>query len=126
MKTISSETSVLGLTPFKILETKRDMDYLKHPVSPCSVPAGTQVMVYWSEKNPSRVYFDFGGHLRSTRAASMKDTFYGKFKKMPTMRTLQKWEWEGGYCETVTGFRTEPDGHGPDGSPSWMLIAGII
>lgn len=125
MRTVASETARLGLKPYKILELQRDLNYLKHEV-PCSVPAGTQVMVYWSEKNPSRVYFDFGGHLRATRVSNMKDTFYGKFKKMPTIRTLQNWEMRGGYCETVTGHRTEPDGYGPDGSPSWMLVAGVI
>lgn len=126
MKTIASETTGLGLTLFKTLETKRELSYSKHPVSPIVVPVGVKVDVYWSEKNPSRVYFEYGGHIRATRTAKMKDTFYGKFSKMPSPRTLEKWEWEGGYCLTVTGHKTEPDGFGPDGSPSWMLVAGII
>jgi hypothetical protein len=27
---------------------------------------------------------------------------------------------------TPTGYDVEPDGHGPDGSPSWFLIMGLI
>jgi len=125
MRTIASETEKLGLKFFRQLETKRELSYEKHEV-PVTIPVGTLVNVYWSEKNPSRIYFDFGGHLRATRTANMNKTFFGKFKKMPTVRTLEKWEWQGGYCETVTGHRTEPDGHGPDGSPSWMLVLGVI
>jgi hypothetical protein len=125
MRTIASETDRLGLKLFKTLELKRELNYSKHEV-PCQIPTGTQVVVYWSEKIPSRIYFDFGGHLRATRTANMKNTFYGKFKKMPTITTLQKWDMQGGYCETVTGHRTETDGYGPDGSPSWMLVLGVI
>lgn len=43
----------------------------------------------------------------------------------PSEKTLMKWESEG-YCKTVTGYKTEPDGYGPDGSPSWMLALGLI
>ena len=125
IRTIESETVSLGLTPFKTIQLKRELSYSKHEV-PCVVPMGVEVLVYWSEKVPSRVYFEFQGALRATRVANMSKTFFGKFKKMPTERTLEKWDNRGGYCETVTGFRTEPDGYGPDGSPSWMLVLGVI
>jgi hypothetical protein len=29
-------------------------------------------------------------------------------------------------AETVTGYQVEPDGHGPDGSPSWLLALGLM
>lgn len=45
--------------------------------------------------------------------------------KAPSMATLEKWN-QDGICKTPTGHRVEPDGHGPDGSPSWMLVFGII
>jgi hypothetical protein len=47
------------------------------------------------------------------------------FNKPPTVGTLEKWSWN---CvsKTPTGYTTEPDGVGPDGSPSWMRILGYI
>lgn len=48
------------------------------------------------------------------------------FPKPPSIRQLQKWDsWASG--PTVTGVRNvEMDGHGPDGSPSWMLAMELI
>lgn len=45
--------------------------------------------------------------------------------KSPTMNTLEKWS-EDGIAKSVLGARVEPDGHGPDGEPSWMLALGMI
>lgn len=47
------------------------------------------------------------------------------FFKAPTVATLQRWS-DGGFAKTVTGKKTEPDGYGTDGSPSWMLVLGMI
>jgi hypothetical protein len=126
MKTIASEMGNLGLVKFNTIETKRDLLYSKHPVSPCTVPVGTKMELYWSEKNPSRVYFDYAGHIRAVKVRNMHDSFFGKFTKMPTLNTLSKWEYEGGFCKTVLGEKVEPDGFGPSGAPSWMLVAGVI
>lgn len=46
-------------------------------------------------------------------------------KSIPSLRTLQEWE-DDGRCETPTGHVVEPDGHGPDGVPSWLLALGMI
>jgi hypothetical protein len=127
MRTIASETERLGLTLFKTLELKRELSYKNHSVSPCVVPAGVKVDIYFSKNTPSRVWFDYAGHIRATRTINAKDTFHGgNFTKRPSIRTLKRWSWDGGCCKTVTGFRTEPDGYGPDGSPSWMLVMGVI
>lgn len=45
--------------------------------------------------------------------------------KAPSMTTLGKWSMDS-VCKTPTGKRVEPDGHGPDGSPSWLLVFGLI
>lgn len=29
-------------------------------------------------------------------------------------------------CPSITGYDVEPDGHDPDGAPSWLLILGFI
>jgi hypothetical protein len=43
----------------------------------------------------------------------------------PSFNTIEKWGMDG-ICKTPTGKRVEPDGHGPDGSPSWLLALGLI
>jgi len=48
-----------------------------------------------------------------------------KFTKEPSIKTMENWM-STGIAKTVTGHRTEPDGHGPDGSPSWLLAMGLI
>lgn len=45
--------------------------------------------------------------------------------KAPSMSTLERWNMDG-VCKTPTGYRVEPDGHGPDGSPAWLLALGFI
>lgn len=45
--------------------------------------------------------------------------------KKPSMATLERWN-EAGTCKTITGHVVEPDGHGPDGSPSWLLALGMV
>ena len=43
----------------------------------------------------------------------------------PSEKTLEKWVNEG-WARTITGHKTEPDGYGPDGSPSWLIALGMI
>jgi hypothetical protein len=43
----------------------------------------------------------------------------------PDLETLMEWEAEGG-CEAVDGCWVEPDGVCPHGSPSWLLVLGLI
>ncbi|ACB97277.1 hypothetical protein [Beijerinckia indica] len=46
-------------------------------------------------------------------------------QELPSMEQLEEWLSDG-QCETPTGHEVEPDGHGPDGSPSWLLALGLI
>lgn len=45
--------------------------------------------------------------------------------KAPSIERMQKWD-DDGICNTVFGERTEPDGYGPNGEPSWLLAMGMI
>ena len=51
--------------------------------------------------------------------------YFSKFINPPSVGTMEKWVSDG-IAKTVTGHRTEPDGFGPDGSPSWLLVIGVI
>jgi hypothetical protein len=52
--------------------------------------------------------------------------YYFQGFRRPSIRTIQKWEWDESMCKTPVGTKVEPDGVDPDGWPSWMLILGII
>lgn len=45
--------------------------------------------------------------------------------KAPSMAMMDHWSMDS-VCKTPTGKRVEPDGYGPDGSPSWLLVYGLI
>jgi len=60
-----------------------------------------------------------------TADLTLKTTRMALFFKAPTMKTLEKWSFDG-VAKSVTGKRCEPDGHGNDGSPSWLLALGMI
>jgi len=45
--------------------------------------------------------------------------------KPPSTGKLTRMVYDG-IASTVTGKRVEPDGHGTDGSPSWLLVMGLI
>lgn len=47
------------------------------------------------------------------------------YPKAPSLATLQKWA-DDLVSMTPTGVRVEPDGYGPDGSPSWLLVMGWL
>jgi len=54
-----------------------------------------------------------------------KTRHFTTFFKEPTLEEMEEWV-NDGIAETVNGDRTEPDGYGPDGAPSWLLALGII
>jgi len=120
MKTLADIQS----TGTKTVTTKRQMTWSKNPETACVIPEGTTVTVHFSNSNPSRLYFEYNGSLRASRLVSASQYFTG-FNKAPTMNTLGKWDMDG-VAKTPTGHRVEPDGWGPDGSPSWLLVIGLI
>lgn len=83
------------------------------------IPAMTplQITIGQSEFGPC-VCFTYNGKDYKTRKWSV-------FFKMPSVRTMQKWS-ETGIARSPTGHKVEPDGTGPDGVPSWLLILGMI
>jgi len=47
------------------------------------------------------------------------------FGKPPGMAKLERMASDG-VATTPTGKRVEPDGYGPDGSPSWLMALGFV
>ena len=89
------------------------------------IPSGSKVHVWFSPKvRPDRMFVQYGEFtgIAHTKLASQWLT---GFNKAPSMRTLMKNEFNS-VAKSVTGKRVEPDGYGPDGSPSWLLVLGLI
>ena len=101
--------------------TKKDLTFKSG-----TIPAGTALTVYFDSERNSRVYFD-PKDTPERRALRLENAhkYLTGFSKPPGMGTLEKYS-NDGVCTTPTGHRTEPDGYGPDGSPSWLLVLGMI
>lgn len=87
------------------------------------IPAGT-VFSLTVEKHPESGNVG----LRCVNADLNLNIWTRKFSvffKAPSIATLEKWS-NDGICKTPTGHKVEPDGHGPDGVPSWLLLMGMI
>lgn len=90
-----------------------------------SIPAGTRVHVDFSPKlHSSNIFITIGDEVKISQVVNAHNWLRG-FRKCPSINTLQKQD-SNGIVSTVTGKRVEPDGFSYDGSPSWMLVIGII
>jgi len=118
----------IKLSPSMKVTTKVDLNWnVKMPVDgkpPVTIKAGTQIEVHFSETIPTRLFIKHDDRLLRIRLADAHTKVTG-INKMPGLKTLEKYSFDS-VAKTVTGHRTEPDGYGPDGSPSWLLVFGII
>jgi hypothetical protein len=63
-----------------------------------------------------------GDHGRKPRADGIHHT---ATEGEPTMAQLEAWVLDS-ICDATDGCRVEPDGHCPDGHPSWLLVYGLV
>ena len=45
--------------------------------------------------------------------------------EVPDIEVIEEWVYDS-VCESLTGHIVEHDGYAPDGSPSWLLVLGLI
>ena len=89
-----------------------------------TIPAGVKVHLWFSPKtHPDRVFVQHGSEVKVSRLETANKRFTG-INKRPSQRTLEKYS--DCISKSVTGCKVEPDGYGPDGSPSWLLVLGLI
>jgi hypothetical protein len=90
-----------------------------------TIPEGSRVHVYFMPKTyPNKILVQYGDVVKISRTQLANEWLKG-FTKKPSIRTLEKRSWDG-ISKSVTGKKVEADGYGPDGSPSWELVMGII
>jgi len=114
----------LKFFPSFTVTTKRELRFGVTEPKP-TFPAGSRIQVAFAEGQDQHVFVREGQHrilrLSLTRAIGA----ITGFSAVPSERTLEKWMFDD-VCKTPTGHRVEPDGHGPDGSPSWLRALGLI
>lgn len=79
------------------------------------IPAGSKIICFESDRIMQVLRPD-GGTARVRITSG--------FNRPPNAK-LEKWAL-GGVCRSVLGAKVEPDGHGPNGEPSWLLALGLI
>lgn len=90
-----------------------------------TIPKGVTVKIYFSPKvYPSKYFLVYDNFIGSGQVSFANKKLSG-INKPPTLSTLERRN-SSGISKSVTGKIVEPDGFGPDGSPSWELVMGII
>lgn len=88
-------------------------------------PAGTPLHIDFCDIRAGRIYVIDGDRVYQTGLANKAHERFTGINKVPGLRTLEKYSYDG-IAKTVTGERTEPDGYGSNGAPSWLLVVGVI
>lgn len=86
--------------------------------------AGESVEVSYKRGNHTTAFLMLDGTPKGVRITNLSMYLKG-YPKMPGMAALEKMS-DAAVVPTPSGYKVEPDGYGPDGSPSWMLVAGVI
>lgn len=88
------------------------------------IPAGSQVNCYFLNGFDSSMAIEFRDQVKIVSIQSAANRLSG-FTKAPSVNTMEKWM-DSGVAKTVLGERTEPDGTGATGAPSWLRVLGLI
>lgn len=90
------------------------------------VPRGSAVAVEFPDDRPSLCLLGVEGRDAPVKVSTVHLHAYLAGYQMPPSRAkLAEWLAHG-TSETVTGKVVEVDGWGPDGSPSWLLVLGMV
>jgi ribosomal protein L37E len=91
------------------------------------IPEGTELVVFFSNKIHGKIFFRIIDDPKIfTVPLSAAHKYLTGFNSPPSLKTLEKWTFDQAVVTTPTGKRVEADGVGPDGSPSWLLVMGMI
>ena len=89
------------------------------------IEAGEKGTLRFNEQTPRQAVVDFDVRPNTRLGTRLLGDYFGRpFMKEPSMSALENMG--DGIAKSVTGKKVEPDGYGPDGSPSWLLALGYI
>jgi hypothetical protein len=95
------------------------------PVLPNETPTAEENSALRTHYTGLLAFRPEGGEREYKFRMSRLPNYFEGFKA-PSVKTMEKWEWDGSGCKTPVGTMVEPDGVDSAGWPSWMLILGII
>ena len=89
------------------------------------IEEGEKGTLRFNEQTPRQAVVDFDVRPNTKLGCRLLGDYFGRpFMKEPSMKALENMG--DGIAKSVTGKKVEPDGYGPDGSPSWLLALGYI
>lgn len=112
------ETNPIHLAAVKTYTAVRDLKWKDGTV----LAKGTPVTVTY--RGDLFAVLGHDGLQHTTKVKNLPAILKG-YPKAPSLSQLQKWS-DDLVSKTPTGARVEPDGYGPDGSPSWLLVMGLV
>ena len=86
-------------------------------------PPGTHATFRWEQNDPKLTLVAMEG--RDVRLRTVRLSKYFPVAKPPGMSVMARWD-EDGIAKSVLGHKVEPDGWDFEGSPSWLLVVGMI
>jgi hypothetical protein len=122
---IRSSLKLTSIRPF-ICKVTKDHAWRSKDTGEISyqLKAGEEVQLYFSETYPGSIFIMSTDRVCISKCR-IASKFLTKFRKAPTTKTLEKWSYDG-VARSVLNNKVEPDGWDHDGSPSWLLVYGII
>ena len=114
------------INPVSRHSVKKDLIWTNKETKAVSfqIPLGSSVNCYFVTGFHSQVAIEFQGRIKFISIQVAANRLSG-FAKAPSEATIMKWMDEG-ISKTVFGERTEPDGTGSHGEPSWLIALGLI
>lgn len=89
-------------------------------------PAGTKFnFIEFAKDNPRYVRFVTDDGRKLLMLADKAHNGLKGWAKPPSFKVMEKWS-DDGVAKSVFGNRVEPDGWDHEGSPSWLLVLGMI
>ena len=89
------------------------------------IPSGTPCKLEFDEDRPTGAKVKPEGRPEIRLSCKNLHKYFEECLAPPDEEELEDMHSDG-CCDTVTGDSVEPDGHGPDGAPSWLLALGFI
>jgi hypothetical protein len=89
------------------------------------IPKGTEAIISWPQRRIAPRLEIKGRQNGITMGNRSLHKYFSGFRACPSVSTMKKWA-NDGMAQSVLGSKVELDGRDSLGSPSWILVEGLI